>query len=213
MGARCGKQKPGGNGCGAMILRVQSGPQRVKLLETHMWKALLALAAVLAADPEESFSLTLGGPALIFALPAVNEAAAIDMVRKPVVTLNEITGIKPSYPSNGVVLYFFQRANGADVLKDLNGLARKYRSDKVRMLGICIDDTPPEELRTWIDPLKLDYPILSDNFRIVSERYGVKATPTIVVVDGAGYVYSAGAPAPSEVASTLVEQLGGLLKK
>lgn len=178
-----------------------------------MWTALVLLAAALATDAEETFSLTVGGPALIFALPAVNEPAAIEMVRKSVVTLNDITGVKPSYPSSGVVLYFFQKANGGEALKDIDSLTRRFRNQKVRILGICIDEIPPEEMRPWVDTLKLDFPILADNFRIVSERYGVRATPMVVIVDGAGAIFAVGNPTPTEVVASLEAQVDAMLKK
>lgn len=177
-----------------------------------MWTSLLLLAGALAADPEETFSITVGGPALIFALPSVNEDSAVELVRKPIVTLNELVGVKPTYPSAGVVLYFFERASGEDTLKALNTVARKHRGDKVRMLGICIDETTHDELHGWIDPLKLDYPILADNFRVVAERYGIREVPTVVVVDAAGNVFSVGAPKGADLVSTVESQIGGLLR-
>lgn len=167
---------------------------------------LLALTtgAVNAQEP-----LTVGAPALAFSLQAMNEQAAVAIVRQRTVTLGEMVGIQPAHPAAGVVLYFFDRPNGGEGLRPLNTLARRYRNQEVRFIAISLDAEP--EVADWVNGLKLDYPVLRDNHRIVADRYGVRETPMVVLVDADGMVFSAGAPAMMEIEASLDAEIKALL--
>ena len=132
----------------------------------------------------------------------------MDMVRQRMVTLGELVGIQPAHPATGVVIYFFDRASGGEGLRPINTLAKRYRSQGVRFLAISIDAEP--EVADWVAGLKLDYPVLRDNHKIVAERYGVRDTPMVVLVDSDGIVFSAGAPSMMELEATLSSQLQAL---
>ena len=184
-----------------------------------MWTSLLAVLSLVlslstplsaqespAAD-DAVFSLTVGGHCPIFALPAANEATARALVDKTVVKLNDLVGIRPAHPSKGLVLYFFQQENGQEGLRVLNSIARRFRDEEVRVLAISIDPIELVDLQEWIAELRLDYPVLLDNYRIVTERYAVRVTPFVVVVDKDGMIYSVGAPSDEELNAVLDAQI------
>ena len=50
-----------------------------------------------------------GETALVFGLPAVNEAEAIQVVNKTQVALGDFAGVMPSQPRKAVVVHFFSR--------------------------------------------------------------------------------------------------------
>ena len=157
-----------------------------------------------AQDP-----ITVGAPALAFSLEAMNEDAAIAIVRQRTVTLGEMVGIQPAHPATGLVIYFFDRQDGGEGLRPLNTLHKRYKADNIRFVGISVDAEP--EVADWIDGLKLEYPVLRDNHRIVADRYAVRETPMVVIVDANGLVFAAGAPAMMELEATVDAQVRGLL--
>ena len=166
---------------------------------------LLALTTgVWAQDP-----ITVGAPALAFSLDAMNEEAAVAIVRQRTVTLGEMVGIQPAHPATGVVLYFFDRPNGGEGLRPLNTLQKRFKGDNIRFVAVSIDAEP--EVADWVDGLKLEFPVLRDNHRIVADRYAVRQTPMVVIVDADGMVFAAGAPAMMELETTVDAQLEGLL--
>jgi peroxiredoxin len=167
---------------------------------------LLALSTGIAQAQEP---ITVGAPARAFSLEAMNEEAAVAIVRQRTVTLGEMVGIQPAHPAQGVVLYFFDRPGGGEGLRPLNALAKRYRSDEIRFVAISLDAEP--EVSDWVAGLKLDYPVLRDNHRIVADRYGVRETPMVVLVDADGMVFSAGAPAMMEIEAILDAEIKALL--
>ncbi len=167
---------------------------------------LLALTTGIAQGQEP---ITVGAPARAFSLDAMNEDAAVAIVRQRTVTLGEMVGIQPAHPAKGVVLYFFDRPGGGEGLRPLNALAKRYRAQDIRFVAISIDAEP--EVADWVDTLRLDYPVLRDNHRIVADRYGVRETPLIVLVDDDGMVFSAGAPAMMELEAVLDAELKALV--
>jgi peroxiredoxin len=174
-----------------------------------MLAALPLLLALFFGAARAQQPITVGAPALAFSLPAINEEAAVAIVRQRTVILGEMVGIQPAHPASGVVLYFFNRPNGGEGLRPLNNLAKHYKSANLRIIGISIDPEP--EAADWIRALKLEYPVLKDNHRIVADRYSVRETPMVVLIDAQGLVFSAGAPATMEVETVLDSQIKVML--
>ncbi len=174
-----------------------------------MLAALPLMLALFAAPVQAQEAITVGAPALAFSLDAINEAAAIAYVRQRTITLGEMVGIQPSHPANGVVLYFFDRPHGGEGLRPLNVLAKRFKSDDMRFVAISTDTEP--EVVDWINSLKLDYPVLRDNHHIVADRYAVRETPMVVVIDRHGRVFSAGAPSMMELEATVQTEVEALL--
>lgn len=162
--------------------------------------------------PADEFLLTLGGPAPIFALPAINVEQAQELVDKEIVTLNQLVGIRPMHPARGVVLYFFQREDSEEALQILNSLSRRFARDRVYVLAIQIDQVEPDSQQEWVEGMHLDYPVLIDNYRIVSERYGVRFTPMVVIIDGEGKIHSVGAPDLEVLNATLDDQVRRIIE-
>lgn len=167
----------------------------------------LVLALTLGAWAQEP--ITVGAPALAFSLDAMNEEAAVAIVRQRTVTLGEMVGIQPAHPAIGVVLYFFDRPNGGEGLRPLNSLQKRYRGDNINFVAVSVDAEP--EIADWIGSLKIEFPVLRDNHRIVADRYAVRETPMVVIIDAQGMVFAAGAPAMMELEATVDAQVRGLL--
>ncbi len=174
-----------------------------------MLAAIPLMLALMTGTAQAQEPITVGAPALAFSPPAMNEDAAVAIVRQRTVTLGEIVGIQPAHPAKGVVLYFFDRPGGGEGLRPLNVLARRYRGDEIRFIAISVDAEP--EVADWVAGLKLDYPVLRDNHHIVADRYGVRETPMVVLVDADGVVFSAGAPAMMEIEAILDSEVKALL--
>jgi peroxiredoxin len=174
-----------------------------------MLAAIPLMFALTIGSAQAQEPITVGAPARAFSLQAMNEDQAVEIVRQRTVTLGEMVGIQPAHPAKGVVLYFFDRAGGGEGLRPLNTLARRFRSDEIRFIAISIDSEP--EVADWVEGLKLDYPVLRDNHRIVADRYGVRDTPMVVLVDADGMVFSAGAPAMMEIEATVDSQVRALI--
>jgi peroxiredoxin len=174
-----------------------------------MLAAIPLMLAMTIGSAQAQEPITVGAPARAFSLQAMNEDQAVEIVRQATVTLGEMVGIQPAHPAKGVVLYFFDRPGGGEGLRPLNTLARRYRNEEIRFIAISIDVEP--EVADWVDSLKLDYPVLRDNHRIVADRYGVRDTPMVVLVDAEGVVFSAGAPAMMELETSVDSQLKALL--
>lgn len=153
--------------------------------------------------------LIVGAPALAFSLDAINEEAAVSIVRQRTVVLGEMVGLQPAHPAAGVVIYFFDRANGGDALRPLAALARRYKSSNLRIVGILADADP--DAADWVRGLGLEYPVLSDNHRIVADRYGVRQTPMVVLVDAQGLVFCAGGPSTAEFETAVEGEIKALL--
>jgi len=71
----------------------------------------------------------------------------------------------------------------------LDRLARRYGDRGLVVLGVNVDDTP-EVARAYAAKKGLSYPILMDATSLAEKSYGVKALPSIVVVDKEGRVVS-----------------------
>ena len=174
-----------------------------------MWSALALLLGLTAASAGEPAPITVGAPALAFSLPAINEQQAEELVHQANVTLGELVGIQPAHPVQGLVVYFFDRTGGGEGLRPLNTLSRRYHNQNVRIIGISVDAEP--EVADWVNGLKLDFPVLRDNHRIVADRYVVRETPMVVVIDKEGLVFSVGAPPMMELEATVESEIKGLL--
>ncbi len=159
-----------------------------------MWAALALLLCVAAPSPAETLEeiLVVGAPARPFHLPALNPEIATSLVRGREVALHDLVGIRPPHPARGVVIFFFDRGTSSLGLPAMDTLARRYRSARIRFLGICLDDDPTAP--DWIRGERLAFPILADPHRVVAGRYAVRTLPFIVLVDAEARIFAAGDP-------------------
>ncbi len=174
--------------------------------------ALLMLFGSLATAADMPAGPQVGDDALLFSLPAVNQEAAISLVRNDHVSLGNLTGPLAEYPAEAVVLYFFSRDAGGDALGVLNRCQRKYEKANVRFVAIATDSGDTVVISDWVARQKLDYPVLRDNYQIVSSRYGVETLPWSYIIDGDGRIHAIGSPTPSELEAEVEVALGGLLE-
>lgn len=169
--------------------------------------ALIPLLFGLATNPPD---IRVGEAARLFSLPAINEAAARKMVSSNHVSLAALTeGADKS--KKGVVLFFFTQAKGGKDLKELNRLHKRYEKSGVRFLGISADQGDLGALSDWVESNKIDFPILRDNHRVVSERYSIKQLPMTVVIDATGDILAIGAPTGDQLAAEIEAELVPLL--
>ena len=82
--------------------------------------------------------------------------------------LSDYKGIKP------VVIYFYPKANTPGCTKQACGIRdafSKFEQSKIVVLGISVDSK--ESIKEFIDDHKLNFPLLSDENKVVSKAYGV----------------------------------------
>lgn len=168
--------------------------------------ALLWMNLVFAGAP----SVNVGAPALQFVLPAVNEQLAMDLVNKPTVALSDFAGLDPAYPRKGVVLYFCTRAKGGDALPELERVAKKARGKGVQIVVVLADKGEIADLSEWVTQQAVSFPVLRDNQRVVSDRYGISEWPLTFVVDSEGEVYAVGTPKAGEIEIELTAAVDAL---
>ena len=109
-------------------------------------------------------------------------------VARPHVALSDFTGVSPAWPARAVVVHFMQRANGEGQLAALQRLQKRLGSKGTRLLAVVVDGGDIASLSAWLQAQRLDFPVLNDAFRVVSDRYGIRHFPTTFVVDESGYV-------------------------
>ena len=156
-------------------------------------------------------SVSVGSPALVFDLPAVNASAAMKVVNKPRVSLSDLSGVLPSHPKKAVVLYFFQVQSGTSAITSLNKLQQRYKNKGVQVLGICVTGGTVATVSTALQKQSLRFPVLYDAHQVVSSRYGVSDYPITVLVDAKGHVFAIGQPPVDTLEEEIAAELDGLL--
>ncbi len=84
----------------------------------------------------------------------------------------------------------------------VNGLAAKYESQGIRVLGINIQDSPAR-LAGGVKEFGIKYEVASDADASVARRYKVVGTPTIVFLDAQGVVRYFANELPEDYATRL----------
>ncbi len=83
-------------------------------------------------------------------------------------TLSKYKGKSP------VVVYFYPKAGTPGCTKEACGIRdtwNKFKKNKIQVLGISVDDK--SDIKKFIKEYKLNFPLLSDANKKVSEKYGV----------------------------------------
>ncbi len=177
--------------------------------------ALLATGlAVLGAGPAAAAdTLSVGGPARLFALPSINEDVSRELIGRSRVSLADFVGVTPQAPRGAVVLYFFDRQHGGDGLGELQRLHKQWSGKGLQVLAISTDQGDLGALSTWVQGQKVDFPVLRDNHHIVLERYAFPPAqlPAVLVLEADGDVVAAGRPSAAELSSSLEAELAPLL--
>lgn len=150
------------------------------------WIALAALACLVVvlavqnrtlrnanAGLEQRLALTTSGPEVGALAPAMSITTADGQTVK-------IGGADGAT----TVLYFF--STQCPYCRASLPQVHRIADSGVRLLGIAL--RPYDEVDAYAKKHKLDFPIASDRSGEISDRYGVKATPLLLVVDGKGAV-------------------------
>jgi thiol-disulfide isomerase/thioredoxin len=89
-------------------------------------------------------------------------------------------------------------------------LAKKYK-DSLLIIGVSVDDGPPDEVRQFVKAFHMNYPIVMWSHELISEYGGVPALPTTFVINKeARIVQKHEGLYPPEVYETEVRALIGL---
>jgi len=158
-------------------------------------------------------SLHVGDPALLFALPAINEDAALRAVARPTVALSDFTGVSPGFPVGVLVVHFMRREGGEGQLQALARLDKKYASKDVSFVAILVGSSDVADTSSWVQGQRVDYPVLDDAHGIVADRYGIRAYPMTFVVGESGDVIAIGHAASSLLETDLDAILAPRAKK
>jgi peroxiredoxin len=164
------------------------GARGVKLTVSKRFAVGIVLVGTLWSGLCLAGSLKVGAPAPLFTLKALNaEVTGVSYV-----SLGQWVGADASTPAKGALLWFFAPscAGCREELALLAGLQRTYGSEGLRVLGVSRDAEPEklEALRTLAKALGVEFPLLSDRYRIVTRRLGVSTPPALYLLDGAGRV-------------------------
>jgi peroxiredoxin len=166
----------------------------------------LALLFIGGAAHAQALSVSVGEPALVFTLPAVNEDIAQQSVGQSRVSLDAFVGLLPTAECDreqkgcaAVLLYFFDRERGGAGLKALNQITKRYGDRGIRVLAISQDEASLSTIAAWVQSQRLNFLVLRDNYHVLSSRYGLAQWPMLFVLDEKGRISSIGAPAPTEL--------------
>jgi peroxiredoxin len=170
---------------------------------------LMFLCRLVLAAPSP-LTVTLGGMALAFELPALNPGIASKTVGKPSVALGDLSGVLPSHPKKAIVVHFFNLEPKDESLKVLDKLQQRYRAKGVQILAIC-GGVSQTSLSATLQGQSVRFPVLFDNHQIVAARYGVSEHPMTIIVDGDGRVFAIGKPPAAVLEDELSQEIDGLL--
>ena len=173
---------------------------------------LLMFAQVAIAAPQP-LTVNVGEPALVFGLPALNEAQAVQTVNKAAVSLSDFVGVMPSYPRQAVLVHFFTRKSGTDTLKALHRVQKRNEAKGIQVVGVCACRGETQAHSDWVEAQNLNYPVVHDGYRVVSDRYGVTEFPITMVVDATGNVFAIGQPTGESAETELQSEVDGVLKR
>jgi hypothetical protein len=123
-----------------------------------------------------------------FVLPALNASVAQALVTRTDVALGDFVGIRPPQPARALVVTFVRKADGEAMLSTLQRIHRKHGKSGVRVVAILGDDTELATASSWVEGLRLEYPVLRDAYRVVIDRYGISTWPLTLVIDGEGTI-------------------------
>ena len=147
--------------------------------------------------------LTVGSPARLFTLPAVNEDVAKSLINHDSVSLGDFIQPGARVPSSVVVLFFFDRGAGGADLVTLNRMARRNAKAKVQFLAISADQGESKAFAEWVALQELTFPVLRDAHGIVTTRYEIEKLPLTIIVDPNGRMVSIGNPTGTTLESEL----------
>lgn len=88
-------------------------------------------------------------------------------------------------------------------------VSHRFRNRGVVVMGVNVDQDGPEAIPTFMRRFAVDYPMVFDEGGGVSNRYNVRALPTLMVIDREGRVRHTHQGVATE--DELAEQIEGLL--
>jgi thiol-disulfide isomerase/thioredoxin len=74
-----------------------------------------------------------------------------------------------------------------DEIPEMIELSKRFR-DKLEIVGISMDDSPPEEVRQFAQEMKIDYPVVMGSSTLSREYGGIPALPTSFLVNTDGRI-------------------------
>ena len=167
----------------------------------------------LAVAAPQPLTVGVGEPALVFGLPALNQSQAVAAVKKASVSLSDFVGVMPPNPRQAVVVHFFDRKSGTDILKQLHRLQKRNESKGVQVLGVCSSRAESQKLTEWVESQNLNFPVVHDGHQVVSGRYGVTELPITMVVDAGGRVFAIGQPKGEAAEEEIQSEINGVLAR
>jgi len=165
----------------------------------------------LASAAPQPLAVSVGEPAIVFGLPALNQAQAVQAVNKASVSLSDFVGVMPGFPKKSVVVHFFSRQRGVDTLKTLHRVQKKNEAKGVQVLGVCACSGDTQKQSEWVESQNLNFPVIHDGHSVVTGRYGITELPITMVVDATGNVFAIGQPTGESAEQELQSEIDGLL--
>ena len=93
----------------------------------------------------------------------------------------------------------------------VNNIYKKTRGKEVEVFGINLDRGSMSKVKSFIKKSDLSMPILIDEGGKVSNKYGVRGIPTLVVIDQDGHIYDKHVGADRSLDKKVLKKIDELL--
>lgn len=106
----------------------------------------------------------------------------------PKFELKDLEGhdVKSSNFDDKVLIIVFWMNDDAPSQKQIQTfieLQGQYGGDEFTVIGVCLDQKPPQEIKSLARKKKINFPILLPDYKVISDFGGLKAIPTTFVID------------------------------
>jgi len=126
-----------------------------------------------------------------------------------VVQLDSICGLRPG-ETKGVLLLFLETKQ-IETLDLINGWHRRFARQGLELLAISVD-SKPIEFSSKAARMRLRFPVLNDQHRIVAQRYGVSDTPFSMLLNSECRVLGFSNKPLSEEEAAITKSIQALLE-
>jgi len=98
-------------------------------------------------------------------------------------------------------------------VQDLQALHETYRDKPVQIFTICVSGLPLDQLKEWVEDMKLTYPVLGDLEFEAAQAYGLEVIPFTVIIDHEGIVRWVHTGHPDDYVDLVTKQFDEWLAK
>jgi peroxiredoxin len=67
-------------------------------------------------------------------------------------------------------------------------LQKKYQSQGLAVIGISVDQASPDSVKTFVQQIGINYPILQADDKVTAAYGGIEGLPTTIIIDRGGHI-------------------------